>query len=97
MNGKSYDIGVVDGLEEGASTVSHESADSTVIKAQMPGKVFKVCCAVGDHVNEGDVVLVLEAMKMEIEVKSSSSGTISSLSVALGDQVASGQALASIN
>ncbi len=98
VNGKSYDINVVDGVEtSGTATVAHGSADSVEVAAPMNAKVIKINVNVGDHVNEGDVLFVVEAMKMEVEVKASAGGTISSIAVESGAQVTSGQAMASIN
>jgi pyruvate carboxylase subunit B len=98
VNGKSYDIGVADGIETaGTATVGHETADSVEIAAPMNAKVVKINVDVGDHVNVGDVLFVVEAMKMEIEVKASVGGTISSIAVDAGVQVTAGQPMASIN
>jgi len=97
VNGKAYDVNVADGVDAASENATHESADSTVVKAQMPGKVMKVNVAGGDHVAEGDVLMIMEAMKMEVEIKTPVSGTISSVGVNVGDQAVSGQELASIN
>ena len=98
VNGKSYDIGVEDGTEtSGTGTVAHGSADSIEVAAPMNAKVIKVNLAVGDHVSEGDIIFVVEAMKMEVEVKASASGTITSIVAEAGAQVVSGEAMASIN
>lgn len=97
VNGKAYDVNVADGAEAASGNVAHESADSTTVKAQMPGKVMKINVATGDHVNEGDVLMIMEAMKMEVEIKSPVSGTVSSVGVNVGDQAVGGQDLASIN
>jgi pyruvate carboxylase subunit B len=99
VNGKTYDISVADGIDAApaASGLAHETEDSATIRAQMPGKIMKVVAAVGEHISEGDVILVLEAMKMEVELKAPKTGILSSIAVNVGDQVASGQELASIN
>jgi pyruvate carboxylase subunit B len=103
VNGKSYDVSVAEGLAAApaaptkAGAVANESADSTVIKAPMPGKIMRINAKVGDHISTGGVLLVLEAMKMEVEIKSSVSGTVSSIAVNVGDQVSAGHALGSIN
>ncbi|MDA8792563.1 acetyl-CoA carboxylase biotin carboxyl carrier protein subunit [Bacteriovoracaceae bacterium] len=65
--------------------------------SQMPGKIVKVFIKPGDKVEKGDVVLVMEAMKMENEVKSSVSGKVESVLVSEGQAVESGQVLVEIN
>jgi pyruvate carboxylase subunit B len=100
VNGRRYDVRVADGIQsasEPASDTVHESADATVIRAQMPGKILKVAVSAGDSIKERDVVLIIEAMKMEVEIKAPVGGIVSSVSVKVGDQVRSGQELASIN
>jgi pyruvate carboxylase subunit B len=104
VNGKSYDISVKNGISAtpaaapaAGGSVAHESADSIVVKAPMPGKVMRISANVGDSISAGGVLMVIEAMKMEVEIKSSAAGTVSSLAVAVGAQVNAGQALASIN
>ena len=62
--------------------------------APMPGKVVKVLVAVGDEVHAATPLLILEAMKMEQPVKAGVAGTVASVSVAAGDQVAADQLLA---
>ena len=62
----------------------------------MPGKVVRVVANPGDSVNEGDPILVLEAMKMEMEVTAPVGGTIASVNVSAGDQVGTGDVLAAI-
>lgn len=98
VNGKNYSVNVADGAEAASGgNVAHESADSTIVKAQMPGKIMKLSVNVSDHVSEGDVLLVMEAMKMEVEIKAPISGTVSSIGVNVGDQATGGQELVSIN
>ena len=60
---------------------------ATPVNAPMVGKVLNVVVHVGDHVEEDDTVVVIEAMKMEIEVVAPSSGTVSQINVAAGDAV----------
>lgn len=74
-----------------------ESGDGPVtLKASMPGRVVRVVHARGDAVAAGHGVLVIEAMKMQNEVKSPKDGTVVQLMVAAGDTVSAGQVLAVI-
>jgi biotin carboxyl carrier protein len=59
----------------------------------MPGSILEVKVNVGDNVNEGDVLVVLEAMKMENELTASQSGTVGQVLVKKGDTVNSGDPL----
>jgi biotin carboxyl carrier protein len=59
--------------------------------------VIKVTAGVGDHVTSGDILFVVEAMKMEVEVKAPSDATVSSIVVDAGDQVTAGQVMATLN
>lgn len=59
----------------------------------MPGLVLEVCVSVGQQVRSGEVVVRLEAMKMENDVKSSLEGTVKEIMVAQGDEVREGQVL----
>ena len=57
------------------------------IKAPMPGKILKINVSEGDNVNEGDTVLILEAMKMENEIVADTSGKVKKVSVSVNDMV----------
>lgn len=70
---------------------------SVKVSAPMPGKILGVKASVGQEVKRGDVVLILEAMKMENEVVAPEDGTIASISVAVGDTVEAGDVLATLN
>lgn len=72
-------------------------AGSIKIEAGAAGKVFKLEKKVGDKVEKGDAVLILEAMKMEIPVVAPEAGTVASIDVAVGDSVESGALLATLN
>ncbi|MDC7222489.1 MAG: biotin/lipoyl-binding protein [Spirochaetales bacterium] len=92
VNGKSYDIDVTEGITESAAS----TGEGTPVKAPMPGLVLRLPLAEGDAVEEGDEIIVLEAMKMEQPVKASCSGVVKSITVNQGDQVKAGQILAEI-
>lgn len=70
---------------------------STPVKSPVVGTVWKVQVAVGDTVSEGDDIMILESMKMEIPVEAEATGVIASLAVAEGDQVAENTLLATID
>ena len=90
VNGKSYDITVKEGVEAKQGVAPSEG---TPIKAALPGAVLKINVSEGDYIDEGDVLLVLEAMKMETEIKSPKSGTVKSVEVSVGEQVKNSQTL----
>ena len=63
----------------------------------MPGKIIDVKVNVGDAVKRGDVVLILEAMKMENEIVAPEDGTVATINVAAGASVEAGTVLATLN
>lgn len=63
------------------------------VSAPMPGKIVSVNVTKGQQIKAGDIVVILEAMKMEQEIKSSLSGTVKEILVAAGDTVRKEQAL----
>lgn len=72
-------------------------AGSIEVKAGAAGKVFKIEASVGQSVQAGDAVVIIEAMKMEIPVVAPEAGTVASIDVAVGDAIESGAVLATLN
>jgi acetyl-CoA carboxylase biotin carboxyl carrier protein len=66
------------------------------VRAEMVANVWKVVAAEGDTVSDGDTLVILESMKMEIPVLAEESGTIATLAVAEGDVVQEGDLIAVI-
>ena len=67
------------------------------VTAPMPGNILKVNVNVGDKVAEGQVLVILEAMKMENEIVAEQDGTVASINVAKGDVVDVGAVLMTLN
>jgi acetyl-CoA carboxylase biotin carboxyl carrier protein len=67
------------------------------IRAEMVANVWKVVAAQGDHVDDGDTLVILESMKMEIPVLAESAGTVTAMYVAEGDVVQEGDPIAEIS
>ena len=73
------------------------AAGSVAVTAPMPGKILGVKLQAGTAVKRGQVILILEAMKMENEIVAPQDGTIASIHVAVGDMVEPGATLATLN
>ena len=73
------------------------AAGSVKVNAPMPGKILSVKASAGQAVKKGDVIMILEAMKMENEVVAPQDGTVASINVAAGDLVEAGAVLATLN
>lgn len=98
VNGVSYDISVSAGAEGAAGSGAAPSSGATFdLKAPMPGLILRIEKQVGDQVEEGELVLVMEAMKMETEIFAQNAGTISEIKVTQGDQLKAGDVLAVIS
>lgn len=109
VNGSRYNVEVSEGFNdsiqvksitevEGKSVKNAKSAAAGAtendIVASLPGAVHKILVSVGDHVKKGQGIVVLEAMKMEIEVKAPKDGIIGSIEVSKGQSVANNQVVA---
>ena len=79
-----------------AATAAPAAAGGTEIRAPLAGSVIDILVAVGDTVNEGDPVLIVEAMKMETEVRANASGKIQSIAIKKGDAIQADQSLMTI-
>lgn len=110
VNGTVYDVTVEEGT--GAAPAAVQKAvpkaapkaaapaggqGSVKVNAPMPGKILSVKASAGQAVKKGDVLLILEAMKMENEVVAPQDGTVASINVAAGDSVEAGAVLATLN
>lgn len=80
-----------------AAPAASGAAGSVKVESPMPGKILAIKANVGQAVKKGDVVMILEAMKMENEIVAPADGTIAGINVAVGDSVESGDTLASMN
>ncbi len=69
------------------------SGSQAELTAPIPGKVFKIIAKPGDAVKTGDLILIIEAMKMENEITAECDGTIAAIPVNEGDNVAAGDVL----
>ena len=109
VNGSRYNVEVSEGFNdsiqvksitevEGKSVKNAKSAvvgaTENDIVASLPGAVHKILVSAGDHVKKGQAIVVLEAMKMEIEVKAPKDGIIGSIEVSKGQSVVNNQVVA---
>jgi oxaloacetate decarboxylase alpha subunit len=108
LEGKAYVVKVTDGgditqlvtqKKEGrpAEPATSSSGPSFAVPAPLAGNVFKVSVKVGDVIAQGDVILILEAMKMETEIRSPSQGIVQSVNFQAGDAVKVGDDLITLS
>jgi len=84
-------------LSSGGGSTSSTTSDRNTVKSPMPGKVTKIFVSPGDDVVEGDVILVMEAMKMEHNILAPTSGRLESLSCRIDDIIQDGIILAKLS
>ncbi|MCI8295899.1 MAG: biotin/lipoyl-binding protein [Lachnospiraceae bacterium] len=112
VNGNVYDVTVEEGASTGAAPVKAApqapkaapkaaapagAAGSVTVVAPMPGKILSVKASVGQAVKKGEVILVLEAMKMENDIVAPQDGTIATINAAAGESVEAGAVIATLN
>jgi oxaloacetate decarboxylase alpha subunit len=108
VNGQSYVVQVSEGgdlqgikplggqaVVQGAAAAPSAGAGEAQ-KAPLAGNIFKVLVQAGDQVEEGELIMILEAMKMETEIRAFKSGRVGSVNVKVGDAVAVGDSLLTI-
>ena len=105
VNGNVYEVTVEEGFTGKASApaarpaapAAAPAAGSITVSAPMPGKILGVKTSVGAAVKKGQVILILEAMKMENEIVAPEDGTVASVNVSVGEMVEPGATLATLN
>ena len=112
VNGNVYEVTVEEGFTGAASTPKAAApapkaapapaapagaAGAVAVTAPMPGKILGVKASAGQAVKRGQVLLILEAMKMENEIVAPQDGTVATINVAVGDSVEPGATLATLN
>jgi pyruvate carboxylase subunit B len=95
VNGKQFAVQVAEGFAAPAAAAA-SAGQTTELHSPLPGAVFKIVAAVGSEVAAGDTVLILEAMKMETEIKAEKGGRIAEILVNQGQVVAVGDVLVRI-
>lgn len=110
VDGKKFSVQVAEGNADIQVTEASQSPAATEVKAeevlggagsvevhsQTPGNVWKILLNPGDSAKEGDTIMILEAMKMEIEITAPQDGVIKSIDVNVNDSVSDGQLLATM-
>lgn len=107
VNGQSFDVAIGPGgaglaisttavPQQPAVTAPAPATSGAVVESPLAGNILKVNTVVGSVIAEGDVVVVMEAMKMETEVRSREAGTVSAVNIKEGDAVAVGDILISL-
>jgi pyruvate carboxylase subunit B len=107
VEGRDGEVSVTNVAPQAAAIPAQEASSSkpanstgkgsTEVHSQTPGNVWKILVKPGDSIKEGDPIMILEAMKMEIDIPAPKSGVIKSIDVNVDDAVADGQLLATMD
>lgn len=94
VDGRAYEVAVA---PASSGTKAEECKDGgRPVTSPLPGSVVRIIARPGQSVQEGDVLLVVEAMKMENEIRAPAAGTLTAVTVSVGDQVAADQTVARV-
>lgn len=94
LDGNLFELELVSDLQKARRKLhGEELTGAGTIVAKMPGKIIKILAKVGDEVHDGQSIIIMEAMKMENELKSLAKGTIKEIRVKEGDSVDAGTLL----
>ncbi|EOZ2968890.1 biotin/lipoyl-containing protein, partial [Klebsiella michiganensis] len=106
VEGKAFVVKVSDGGDispltaaapvQATAPAAAPAGAGTPVTAPLAGTIWKVIATEGQAVGEGDVLLILEAMKMETEIRAAQAGTVRGIAVKSGDAVAVGDTLLSL-
>ncbi len=97
VDGRQYSVNVNEGGSVSqVAPAAAAVAEGSPVETQLAGNVLEIVVKPGDPIDEGDPVMIIEAMKMEIEVTAHKAGTVAAITVAVGDAVEEGQAVATI-
>ncbi len=103
VNGEKFSVQVAEGdVNVQVSEVNGESVqpsgassdEGDSVKSLLPGSIWKIVANPGDQVSEGDIIMILESMKMEIDIIAPRDGVVKSINVATNDKVVEGQVVA---
>jgi acetyl/propionyl-CoA carboxylase alpha subunit len=87
IDGTSFQFDIVDEKEKSYGGDDKSTANKDIIKPPMPGSIVKVLVEQGQKVNDGDGLIIMEAMKMETTIYASISGKVTEVNVKAGEQV----------
>lgn len=93
IGGRSFSVG----FEDPIAAAQHEAGGDDVLRADMPGVVVEANCAPGDHVSSGDTLMVIESMKMQINISASRDGIVEAVHVNANETFDKGDELVSLH